>query len=128
MLRIDLRQIAVLVASCALISACEVLSTPESLPYADLPENEEITTTGTVLENDHSCEVDVACFLRIQTGDEQFILVYHYGEWPPCTNVPAIRAGSEVEAGDQIEVFGRVDGEGTYSTCDSDEYYIPALP
>ena len=89
---------------------------------------QEVVVQGQVIENDLGCEIDAASALRVRTNGHESVVVYHYGEWPPCPNEPAIRAGLMIEAGDTIEAFGIVGEEGGYlSTCDSAEYYIKIL-
>ena len=112
----------------SLISACDLLQTPVPLPRADLPPNQEITVRGVVLENDHGCEVDGWCLFRLDAGGEQVMVVYHFGWTPPCLNQGAGDVASGLELGDRVEVFGRVNEEGTFSTCGSDAYYVQILP
>lgn len=89
---------------------------------------EERVVSGVVIENSLGCEVDVACFVRLLSGEEEIAVIYHYGEWPPCNNVEAIHAGIALEKGDRVEVLGRIEEGGEFSTCESEAYYIRSLP
>ena len=92
------------------------------------PVSEEQIIRGIVTENDRRCRTDFLCLLRIRVNGEEVVLIYHYGEWPPCINTDAIRAGNVIEEGDEVEVFGKVIGGGEITTCDSEDYYIKKLP
>ncbi len=44
---------------------------------------EDVMISGSVLENVTACEVDAACFLRIQFADTSVLALYGTGERPP---------------------------------------------
>lgn len=114
--------------ACGLIGLLLIsCSSQDKLPLDPLvmTAGQELTVRGRVIENDLGCDLNVACFLRVETDGHEAVVLYHYGEWPPCSNEPAIRAGLLVGEGDTIEAFGIVGEEGGYlSTCESAEYYI----
>ena len=93
-----------------------------------LPLNSEQKISGLVIENELGCVVDNLCLLRLQVADQTLIVVYHYGEWPPCSNEQASQRGMTFVKGDQVEAFGQVVSQGELSTCDSSTYYIRPLP
>ena len=86
-----------------------------------------ITFQGVVLENDHGCEVDGWCVLRIDVDGHEFDVVYHYGEWPPCQNNRASQQGFGIVAGDRVEVHAGITDDGDLSTCDKMEFYIKKM-
>lgn len=87
----------------------------------------EFTIRGVVVENNLGCTLDVACFLRVEANDSVVTVVYHYGEWPPCQNEAATEFGLRVGVGANVEIFGRLESDGSFSTCDSPYYYIRSL-
>jgi len=86
-----------------------------------------ITFQGVVLENDHGCEVDGWCVLRIGVDGSEFDVVYHYGEWPPCQNTRASEQGFGMVSGNRVEVEAGITDEGDLSTCDRTEFYIKKI-
>jgi hypothetical protein len=79
---------------------------------------------GVILENDHGCEVDAQCVLRINVDGTEVKTVYHYGEWPPCENAGASEEGFGLVAGDRVEIHAGITDEGDLSTCGAMEFYI----
>jgi len=92
------------------------------------PVIEEQIIRGIVTENDRRCRTDFLCLLRIRVNGEEVVLIYHYGEWPPCINTNAISAGNVMEEGDEVEAYGQVLEGGSMTTCDSEDYYVKKLP
>ena len=97
-----------------------ITATPE---IAELPLEEEVVATGLVTENAVRA-LDAGRWLYLQADGGQIRVVYGYGEFPPCLNKEARRAGKELKEGDEIEVFGLVTGRGVISVCDSPDYYL----
>ena len=89
---------------------------------------EEIVIIGIVRENNLSCSVDAACFLRILTNGREVRVIYHFGEYPRCLNETAVDFGLQAMAGDELEVFGRVKAGNEISTCEKMDYYIRKAP
>ena len=131
--------VAVIVAACGPLSTPtptpEPISTPTATPKpAQAPltgdeaiMNEEKVIRGLVVENNLGCRVDALCYLRLLSNDQEILVVYHYGEWPPCLNEEAADQGEQLKEGEQVEVLGKVIGDGRVSTCDSPDYYIRKL-
>ena len=92
------------------------------------PVSEEQIIRGIVIENDLGCTYDLVCLLRIRANGEVAVVVYHYGEWPPCLNDKAARAGMLLQEGDEVEAFAKVIEGGELTTCDSEDYYVKKLP
>jgi hypothetical protein len=90
----------------------------------DMDGDGTITFQGVVLENDHGCEVDGWCVLRIDVDGHKFDVVYHYGEWPPCENTEVSGQGFRAVAGDRVEVQAGISDEGDLSTCDEMKFNI----
>ena len=88
----------------------------------------ERVLSGVVIENERGYEIDLPSVLRVRTNGEEVDVLYASGEWPPCDNRQASRAGSEIEPGQHVEVFGRNEKDLGFSTCRSEAYYILALP
>ena len=88
----------------------------------------KIVIKGFVLENNFGCDVDVACFLRIEVEGLETSVTYHYGEWPPCENTSAIRQGLAALEGELVEVYAEIVDGDWLTTCSSSEFYIRSLP
>jgi len=122
-------------ATLLLLAACSTTSEPKqpeaaTIPaitatpeIAELPLEEEVVATGLVTENVFLPQ-DVGLWLYLQTDGGQIRVEYDYGEFPPCLNTEARRAGKELKEGDEIEVFGLVTERGVISVCDSLDYYL----
>ncbi|GMR10656.1 MAG: hypothetical protein BMS9Abin28_1477 [Anaerolineae bacterium] len=91
------------------------------------PVIEERIVRGVVTENDLGCRVDSVCLLHIRVNSEVAVVVYHYGEWPPCLNDKAASAGMLLQEGDEVEAFAKVIEGGELTTCDSEDYYVKKL-
>jgi hypothetical protein len=93
---------------------------------------EERPVVGTVVENNHGCEVDAVCYLLVETETEgQWTVVYGTGERLPVEgqvlcNVTSeyTQAAWDVEVGAEIEAFGRVRGENEIGLCYEGEYTL----
>lgn len=104
----------------------QVERTEEAGVFAERP------IMGTVLENNHSCEVDATCYLLIETESEgQWTVVYGTGERLPMEGQELCNVTSEytqlaweVEVGATIEAFGRVRGENEIGLCYEGEYTL----
>ena len=106
-----------------------VLSQVERTQEANIAER---PISGTVVENNHGCEVDATCYLLVDTESEgQWRIVYGTGERLPVEgqvlcNVTSeyTQAAWEVEVGAEIEVFGRVRAENEIGLCYEGEYTL----
>ena len=88
---------------------------------------DEKIVQGKVIENNLGCGADAECYLRINTNNKDIKIIYHYGELPRCANSQATRQGTQIKAGESVEVFGKVKAENEISTCDSEKYYIQKI-
>lgn len=82
------------------------------------------TIQGKVIENYLGCHLDGLCYLVISSEGKNIKVIYHYGEWPPCTNEEAAQNGEAIKVGNTAEVYGSLKISDEISTCDSEEYYI----
>ena len=82
------------------------------------------TISGRVTENRLDCHIDGLCYLLVDTGSKTVRVIYHYGEWPPCTNESAAQDGEKTRVGSIVEIYGSLKNTNEISTCDSEEYYI----
>lgn len=94
------------------------------LSALDTDSDGKVLLSGRIIENVRDCEIDVACFLFIDVDGLQTNVVYHFGEWPPCDNIDAIRSGEAVEEGELVEVYAAIDEGNELTTCTSSEFYI----
>ena len=89
--------------------------------------DEEVVLRGLVTENRLSCRADASCSLFILVNGRKIKVTYEWGgEVEPCKNT-ASDQGFEIQEGDEVEVFGKVNPTGRVSTCDSEDYYIRKL-
>ncbi len=83
---------------------------------------EDALISGVVLENVTACEVDAACFLRIQFADTAVVALYGTGERPapPCTmTVEVSNAAFPVQPSEMVDVV--------ISRCGDEGYYVRRL-
>ena len=99
---------------------------PAILPTLD--EKGETVFQGVVAKNDKGCEVDGWCLLEVTIEENVVLVVYHFGEWPPCENDGATTEGFSVSVGDRVEIYGAVYEGQTISTCADQRFYIQKLP
>ena len=132
-LRTTIGKAAILSGAFLILGACtstgtptQPLSTPTPLP-STLPVDEELVLRGFVTENRLGCRADASCSLFILVNGRKIKVTYEWGgEVEPCKN-GASDHGFEIEEGDEVEVFGKVNPTGRVSTCDSEDYYIRKL-
>jgi len=132
-LRTTIGKAAILSAVCLVLGGCtstrtptQPSSTPTPLP-STLPVDEEVVLRGLVTENRLSCRADASCSLFILVNGRKIKVTYEWGgEMEPCKN-RASDQGFEIQEGDEVEVFGKVNPTGRVSTCDSEDYYIRKL-
>lgn len=98
-------------------------TTSPSPQVVELPLNQEVVVTGEVTAN-ISDALDAPRWLYLGTDKGEIRVDYDYGEFPPCINKEARRAGREMKEGDEIEVFGIVTDRARISVCDSPDYYL----
>jgi hypothetical protein len=106
-----------------------VLSQVERTPEANFAER---PISGTVVENNHECEVDGICYLLVDTESEgQWRVVYGTGERLPMEGQALCnvtneytQAAWEVEVGAEIDAFGRLRGENEIGLCYEGEYTL----
>jgi hypothetical protein len=100
-----------------------------SIPsQAGLPIDQEHTIRGSVIENDLGCFRDLDCALRVSVDSIVIRVVYGVGRGKSCVNTASSKEGTSIQQGDSVEIFGKVTGRTTMSTCDSSQYYIRRLP
>ena len=89
------------------------------------------TVTGIVLENNHGCEVDAACYLRLQVKDKEVWVIYHPGEGEyRIANKEMLNRASRVKQGAHVEAYGKHNKRGTLDAIEiysSDTYYVHVL-
>lgn len=100
---------------------------PVDVRALDTDSDGRVLLTGRIIENVRDCEVDVACLLVIDIDGFKANVVYHFGEWPPCDNIEAIRSGEAVEDGELVEVFAGIIEGNELTTCTSPEFYIHSI-
>lgn len=83
---------------------------------------------GVVTEYFLGCTLDLPCFLRLLANSRDIVVIYHFGENPPCLNQEAVGFGLEAKVGAEVEVLGKVTASGERSACDSRDYYIRKGP
>ena len=89
------------------------------------------TAIGIVLENNHGCRLDGACYLRLRISGKQARVIYHPGEGEAKINRLALRQGEIVQKGARVKAYGRYRKSGDLAiieTYSSDAFYIHVLP
>ena len=125
-LRTTLGKAAIIGAASLILGGCTSIKTPTPLP-STLPVDEEVVLRGFVTENRLGCRADASCSLFILVNGRKIKVTYEWGgEVEPCKN-SASDQGFEIQEGDEVEVFGKVNPTGRVSTCDSEDYYIRKL-
>ena len=85
--------------------------------------------TGIVLENNHGCEVDVRCYLRLRIGDSEIVVVYGPAEGEKVTHVRDTPEEWKIKKGHHVKAYGRYiknNGE-MIEVYSSDSYYVHVL-
>lgn len=95
-------------------------ASPDEDPQTSLTDFAEDTpVVGRVAENVTACEVDAACWLRIELADTTILAFYGLGDRDdaPCRIPPAVSdAAFDVRRGDTVEVV--------LSPCGSEGHFI----
>ena len=112
-----------LALACAtILVACSSGSTGSKSDAVLSPFVEDTPISGRVLENSTACEVDAACYLRIEFADTSLVALYGTGERPApeCEMSREVsNVGFQVEPGEIVTVV--------VSMCGSDGYYLREL-
>jgi len=82
---------------------------------------------GAVAENNHSCDVDAVCFLRLLAGGQDVRVVYGIERgWNGCRLGKRVSdAAWPVKVGAVIEAFGRYQAPGEIQPCDPEGFISP---
>ncbi len=84
--------------------------------------------TGIVVENNHGCEVDASCYLRLGVSDREIRVLYSIGEASSHGDNQAYHQGWAVRRDAHVEVYGRYDKDSTtIETYSSNTFYIHVL-
>ena len=88
-----------------------------------------VTVTGVVLENNHGCEVDGRCFLRLQVGGREIVVVYGPAEGEKVTHVRDTPEEWKIKKGDHVKGYGKYskDNGEIIEVYSSDSYYVHVL-
>lgn len=92
-------------------------STQNASPFA-----EDTLISGVVRENSTACEVDAACYLRIEFADTSVVALYGTGERPApacAISVEVSNAAFPVQPGEVVDVV--------ISRCAEEGYYLRRL-
>src|SRR5215831_6281301 len=75
--------------------------------------------TGIVLENNHGCEVDAACYLRLQVEDKEVWVIYHPGEGEyRIANKEMLSRAAKVKQGAHVQAYGKHNKRDTLDTIE----------
>lgn len=91
------------------------------------------TLNGVVQENENLVPADGNASLKIRLSDNTIATVtYEWGRLTPqgsptCENKAAAIAGAALKPNTPVEVYARITGNNTYSTCEDASYYIHPL-
>jgi hypothetical protein len=102
--------------------ACSGGGTASTSDAALSPFVEDTPISGRVLENSTACEVDAACYLRIEFADTSLVALYGTGE-RPAPECAISRDVSDVAFQLSLEEVITV----VVSQCGSDGYYLREL-
>ena len=80
---------------------------------------QDVVLYGTVSNHNLGCAVDGACYFEILSDYGKVEVLYAIGD-TECRGV----VSNNISEGDEVEVFGKVEGKNGISTCDSKTYYI----
>lgn len=86
-----------------------------------------VTVRGVVVENVRACEVDGPCYLVLRAPQAEYTVLYAEARGRDCPNRAAIRAGLELTAGDEVEVYAQVTGATRLTTCPSADLSIHTI-
>lgn len=122
--------IAILVIIAVLYRYSDKTAVAPVVPEADTQTPKVVKFVGLVQENVNQLPVDGNASLRILRSDDTIATVTY--EWggltpegtPTCQNKVAAAAGAAVKERTPVEVYARVTGANTYSTCEDQSYYI----
>ena len=84
---------------------------------------------GEVIENKIGCTVDATCYLLIieQNTEQEIMIIYGTGRAVRCLNTSGTANGLRISEGTLVEILAAESENGTYSLCNSQDYYIKEL-
>ncbi len=87
------------------------------------------TATGIVLENNHGCEIDAICYLRLKVGDHEVRVVYDPGKsGVRDKNKTASEQGFAVKKGSHVAIYGKYTKQSnTIEIYSSETFYVRVL-